>query len=139
VLAEGEPYDSPRAKAIAGPHAMISLHNQVEAAEAGFTRPPMPPHLLPLLGRYRELYLTYQPPEARYLTNHRGHLMFLKPEEEHLCTAELIAATTFTGTKPALRERLRALRDAGFSHFSITIRDGHSETLEEWVAVFEGV
>jgi hypothetical protein len=65
--------------------------------------------------------------------------MFLKPEEEHLCTAALIEATTFTGTAAVLRERMRALRYAGFSHFSITIRHGHPEMLEEWMDVFEGV
>jgi 5,10-methylenetetrahydromethanopterin reductase len=139
VLAEGEAYDSKRAKALAGPHAMIALHNQVEAAEAGFTRPPMAAHLQPLLEQYRALYMTYQPPDARYLTNHRGHLMFVKPEEAHLCTAALIQATTFTGTKDALREQLRALRDAGYDHFSITIRHGHPEMLEEWIEVFTGV
>jgi 5,10-methylenetetrahydromethanopterin reductase len=139
VLAEGEAYDGKRAKALAGPHAMIALHNQVEAAEAGFTRPPMAPHLQPLLEQYRALYMTYRPPDARYLTNHRGHLMFLKPEEEHLCTAELIEATTFTGTKAALREQLRALRAAGYDHFSITIRHGHPEMLEEWIEVFAGI
>ncbi|HWE75265.1 MAG TPA: LLM class flavin-dependent oxidoreductase [Stellaceae bacterium] len=138
VLADGEAYDSPRAKALAGPHAMIALHNQVEAAEAGFTRPPMPVHLQPLLEEYRRLYMSYQPPDARYLTNHRGHLMFVKPEEAQFCTAELIKATTFTGTKDALREQLRALRDAGFDHFSITIRHGHPEMLEEWIDVFAG-
>jgi 5,10-methylenetetrahydromethanopterin reductase len=139
VLAEGEAYDSKRAKALAGPHAMIALHNQVEAAEAGFTRPPMAAHLQPLLEQYRALYMTYQPPDARYLTNHRGHLMFVKPEEAHLCTAALIQATTFTGTKDALREQLRALRDAGYDHFSITIRHGHPEMLEEWIEVFAGM
>ena len=139
VLAEGEAFDSPRAKALAGPHAMIALHNQVEAAEAGFARPPMPPHLAPLLEQYRALYMSYQPPDARYLTNHRGHLMFVKPEEAHLCTAELIAATTFTGTQAVLREQLRALRDTGYDHFSITIRHGHPEMLEEWIEVFAGV
>jgi 5,10-methylenetetrahydromethanopterin reductase len=139
VLAEGEAYDSARAKAIAGPHAMILLHNQVEAAERGFKRPPIAPELAPLLERYRELYLSYRPEDARYLTNHRGHLMFVKPEEEHLCTAELIKATTFTGTQAELREQLRALRDAGFDHFSITIRHGRPEMLEEWAEVFSGV
>ncbi|HEX4192156.1 MAG TPA: LLM class flavin-dependent oxidoreductase [Stellaceae bacterium] len=139
VLAEGEAYDSPRVKAQAGPHAMIALHNQVEAAEAGFTRPPMPAHLQPLLEEYRALYMTYQPPDARYLTNHRGHLMFVKPEEAPLCTAELIKAMTFTGTKEALREQFRDLRGAGFDHFSITIRHGHPEMLEEWIEVFAGI
>src|SRR6185437_12664318 len=139
VLADGEADDSPRVIAQAGPHAMIALHNQVEAAEAGFTRPPMPAHLQPLLEQYRALYMTYQPPDARYLTNHRGHLMFVKPEEAQLCKAELIKATTFTGTKDALREQLRALRDAGYDHFSITIRHGHPEMLEEWIELFQGV
>ena len=55
VLADGEAPDSPRAKQQAGPHAMIRLHNAIEAEDGGFTRPPLPPHLAPLLERYREL------------------------------------------------------------------------------------
>jgi hypothetical protein len=65
--------------------------------------------------------------------------MFVKPEEAPLCTAELIKATTFTGTKEALREQFRDLRGAGFDHFSITIRHGHPEMLEEWIEVFAGI
>ena len=33
----------------------------------------MPPRLTPLVERYKEIYLGYQPEDARYLTNHRGH------------------------------------------------------------------
>jgi 5,10-methylenetetrahydromethanopterin reductase len=118
---------------------MISLHNLTEAAEAGFTRRPLPPHLAPLLDAYKKVYLSYQPADARYLGNHRGHLMFLRPEEQDLCTADLIRATTFTATKPELRERLRKLRSAGYGHFSITIRQGHPDMLEDWAEVFEGL
>jgi 5,10-methylenetetrahydromethanopterin reductase len=139
VLAEGEAPDSPRAKAQAGPHAMIRLHNAIEAAAAGFTRPPLPPSLEPLLERYRAIYQSYAPADARYLSNHRGHLMFLRSEEQAICTAELIRATTFTATASELRERLRALARACFSHFSITIRHGHPEMLEEWAELFAGV
>jgi 5,10-methylenetetrahydromethanopterin reductase len=139
VLSEGEAPDSARAKAQAGPHAMIALHGAIEAEESGFPRRPLPPHLKPLFERYREIYRSYEPADARYLTNHRGHLMFLRPEEQAICTAELIRATTFTATKPELRERLRALRDAGYSHFSITIRHGHPEMLEDWAELFAGV
>ena len=99
----------------------------------------VPPALAPLLERYRQLYLQYEPADARYLTNHRGHLMFLRPEEEALCTEGLMRALTCTGTKPELHERLRALRDAGYDHFSIHIRHGHPEMLEEWADVLEGV
>jgi 5,10-methylenetetrahydromethanopterin reductase len=136
VLSDGEACDSVRAKAQAGPHAMIALHGAIEAEESGLPRRPLPPHLRPLYERYREIYRSYEPADARYLTNHRGHLMFLRPEEEPLCTAELIRATTFTATKPELLDRLRSLRDAGYSHFSITIRHGHPEMLEEWAELF---
>jgi 5,10-methylenetetrahydromethanopterin reductase len=95
--------------------------------------------MVPLVERYREIYQRYEPADARYLSNHRGHLMFLRPEEEALCTPQLIAATTLTATKPELQDRLRALRDAGYTHFSINIRHGHPEMLEDWAEVFAGL
>jgi len=139
VLAEREPFDSPRARAQAGPHATIALHNLVEVEQFGNMGRTVPPALAPLLERYREIYRSYEPPDARYLTNHRGHLMFLRPEEHEVCTADLIRTMTCTGTRPALRERLRELRGAGYNHFAISIRHGHPEMLEEWADVFSGV
>jgi alkanesulfonate monooxygenase SsuD/methylene tetrahydromethanopterin reductase-like flavin-dependent oxidoreductase (luciferase family) len=65
--------------------------------------------------------------------------MFLRPEEHEICTAELIRATTFTGTKAELREQLRELARAGFAEVGVTIRYGHPEMLEEWADVLEGV
>jgi 5,10-methylenetetrahydromethanopterin reductase len=139
VLQDGEPFDSPRAKAQAGPHATIALHNLVELEQFGSFGRNVPPALAHLLERYRAIYQTYQPADARYLENHRGHLMFLRPEEQELCTAELIRAVTFTETKPVLQERLRELRSAGYNHFSVHIRHGHPGMLEDWADVFAGV
>jgi 5,10-methylenetetrahydromethanopterin reductase len=139
VLKDGEPYDSPRAKAQTGPHATIALHNLVEAEEFGDMGRRVPPPLIPLVERYRQIYLRYEPADARYLTNHRGHLMFLRPEEQALCTADLIRSITFTATAPELQERLRALRGAGYTHFAVNIRHGHPEMLEEWAEVLAGV
>ena len=42
--------------------------------------------------------------------------MYLRPEENDICTAELIRSTTFTGRKDDLRERIRELGAAGFTH-----------------------
>jgi 5,10-methylenetetrahydromethanopterin reductase len=139
VLKEGEAFDSPRARAQTGPHATITLHNLVEAEEFGNMGRSLPPTLAPLLERYREIYRTYEPGDARYLENHRGHLMFLRPEEQEVCTADLIRAVTFTETRPALQDRLRELEAAGYTDFSIHIRHGHPEMLEEWADVFAGV
>ena len=139
VLAEGEAADSARAKAQAGPTATIALHSLVEREQFGDLGRPIPRELGPLLERYRKIYLDYEPADARYLSNHRGHLMFLRPEEGEICTAELIRATTFTGTRAELRERMRELQRAGFDHVGVTIRHGHPEMLEEWADVLEGV
>jgi 5,10-methylenetetrahydromethanopterin reductase len=92
-----------------------------------------------LLDRYRAIYQTYEPAGARYLENHRGHLMFLRPEEQALCTAELIRAVTLTDTKSALQGRVRQLRDVGYNHLSVHIRHGHPGMLEDWADVFAGV
>ncbi len=139
VLGDNEAGDSPRARAHAGPTATIALHSLVEREEFGDLGRPIPPQLAPLIERYRRIYLEYEPADARYLSNHRGHLMFLRPEEQAICTAELIRATTFTGPKDELREQLRELARAGFDHVGLTVRHGYPEMLEEWADVFEGV
>jgi 5,10-methylenetetrahydromethanopterin reductase len=139
VLEDGEAFDSPRARAQAGPHATVALHNLVEAHEFGNFGRGVPPELTPLVDRYREIYRAYEPADARYLQNHRGHLMFLRPEEQEVCTADLIRTVTFTGTRAALRDRIRELGAAGYNHFAIRIAHGHPEMLEQWAEVFEKV
>jgi 5,10-methylenetetrahydromethanopterin reductase len=139
VLEEGEAFDSPRARAQAGPHATVALHNLVEAEEFGNFGRGVPRALTHLVERYREIYRRYAPDDARYLENHRGHLMFLRPEEHEVCTAELIRAVTVTGTRAEVRERIRELGAAGYNHFAIRIAHGHPEMLEQWADVFEKV
>jgi len=139
VLQDGEAYDSPRAKAQAGPTATVVLHSLVEREAFGDLGRPLPPELAPLLERYRRIYHGYEPADARYLANHRGHLMFLRPEEREVCTAELIRTTTFTGPRALLREQLQELARTGYGHLGITIRHGHPEMLEEWAELLEGV
>ncbi|HEX6511080.1 MAG TPA: LLM class flavin-dependent oxidoreductase [Chloroflexota bacterium] len=139
VLKPGEAYDSPRVKAIAGAHSTVVFHSNAEQEEFGDLRRRVPPQLAGSAERYRDIYRSYEPVDARYLSNHRGHLMYLRPEEEELCTADLIRSVTFTGPKEDLRERLGELGKAGYSHVGINAGYGHSERLEEWAEVFEGV
>jgi 5,10-methylenetetrahydromethanopterin reductase len=139
VLAAGEPYDSPRAKAQAGPAAAIALHNLAEQREFGTIGLKVPPHLERLLDEYMKVYVGYEPEDARYLSNHRGHLMFVRPEEEHLITADLIRQSTISGTVPELRDKIRALRDAGYTQFSTHVRFGQPTMLDDWAGVVEGV
>src|SRR5207247_11043013 len=98
----------------------------------------VPPQLSHLAERYQQIYEKYEPADARYLSNHRGHLMVLRPEEQEVCTAELIRALTMTATKAELQERLRELGRLGYTHFAVRIRHGHPETLEEAADGVEG-
>ena len=89
--------------------------------------------------RYQEIYDAYQPPDAKYLTRHRGHLMFLRPEEEPFITGEMIRQVTMTGTVPELRERLQALAKGGYSQWVIQVVPGHEDALEDWARVIEAI
>lgn len=139
VLNDGEAYDSPRAKAQAGPSATIALHSLVEREAFGDLGRPVPPQLAALVERYRQVYLKYEPADARYLSNHRGHLMFLRPEEGELCSAELIRSSTFTAPAVELRERLRELSGSGYRQVMLNVGYGCPERLEDWAGVFAGI
>ena len=140
VLKEGEPADSPRVKAQAGPAAAMVFHNNAEEDTLGTLGIPAPPQFKAKFERYREIYRGYEPADARYLANHRGHLMFLRPEEHEIVTGDVIRAFTFTGTKPELVEQLRAVKAAGFKQFGCHIRTGQEMAmLEDWAEVCAAV
>jgi len=138
VLEDGEPADSPRALAEAGPYAAVVLHNLVETSAAGSLDGHLPPFLVAAVERYREVWNGY-PEGERHLHNHRGHLMFLRDEEREIIDAEMIEALTFTGTRTALAERLRALDAGGYDQFVIQLVEGHEHALEDWSTLFHGL
>jgi 5,10-methylenetetrahydromethanopterin reductase len=139
VLAEGEPYGSPRAKAQAGPHAAMVLQHMVGTSHRTDLEAQGPTELSTLVAEYQKIYDNCEPRDARYLQFFRGHLMYLLPEEEHLIKGDLIRELTFTGTMPALRDKLRMLRDAGYRQWTIQLVPGHEDAIEDWARVIEGV
>ena len=133
VLEEGEPADSARAVAQAGPRAAMLLHRAADAALAGLPMmASMPPAIAETAAGYVELARRFTPQGAHYLENHRGHLMFVKPEERPFVTAELIRLTTFTATEKELKERIAALADAGYSEIALQIVPGQEQAIEDW-------
>ena len=130
VLADGEKADSARAMAQAGPRAAVMLHRAADEALVGL-KPGVAMLRTPEIDGYIEA-MRKHPAEARYLENHRGHLMAVKTPERPFVTAELIRRTTFTGTEPDLLDRIAALRDAGYSQFTIQLVPGQEAAIEEW-------
>lgn len=136
VLKNGEPADSPRSIAQAGPLVAVLFHNLVETTSAGSMEGVLPEPVNAALEQYRKIYKSFEPADARYLQNHRGHLMFVKPEERPLLTAALIEGFSFTGTADVLLERLRILKSTGYSQFAIQLVEGHEDALNDWSELF---
>jgi 5,10-methylenetetrahydromethanopterin reductase len=133
ILEEGEPVDSPRAVAQAGSRAAMLLHRAADQALAGFPNTtPVPAAVAGIVAGYVELARGFRPQGAHYLENHRGHLMFVKPEERPFVTAELIRLTTITGTEKEIKDRIAALFAAGYSEIAIQIVPGQEHAIEDW-------
>jgi 5,10-methylenetetrahydromethanopterin reductase len=137
VLRPGEPADSPHAMAQAGPRAATLLHRAADAEQQGWdnTMQVAPEGIAEAVAGYVEMARGFEPADARYLQNHRGHFVFVKPEERRYVTAELIRRTTFTATEQELTQRVAALRDAGWSQLVIPITPGEERALEDWARI----
>ena len=131
VLKDGESADSERAMAQAGPRAAVMLHRAADEALAGL-KPGVAMLSTPEIDGYIEFARGFKPEDARYLENHRGHLMFVKPEEKKFVTAKMIAETSFTASEAEIKKRIEALKAAGYSQFTIQIVPGQEKAIEDW-------
>ena len=141
VLDPGEPADSPRAKAQAGTLVSTILHNFMEAEERGsIGLGAVEGPLGEAVEKYRRLYDSYTPRDARYLTLHRGHVLFLREDEEHIVTADLMRTFTMTGTEHEVVGWVRDLNKAGFNQVTFQMTPGQEQdSLERWARVAEKV
>jgi len=137
VLAPGEPADSERAMAQSGPRAATLLHRAADAEQQGWSNTMSVAHqgIEDEVRGYVELARGFEPADARYLFNHRGHFVFVKPEERRFVTAELIRRTTFTATEQELTQRIEALRSAGWNQLVIPITPGEERALDDWARI----
>ena len=129
VLRPGEPADSERAVAQAGPRAATQLHRAADADQQGWQNTMQVSHegIAVAIAGYVEMARHFEPVDARYLENHRGHFLFVKPEERRFVTAELTRRTTFTATEQELTQRVAALRDAGWKQIVNPVTLGNEE------------
>jgi 5,10-methylenetetrahydromethanopterin reductase len=133
LLRDGETLDSPRVRAEAGPRAAVLLHRAADVDMEGWLNTsPVPDSVKAVLQGYVEAARRFEPADARYLMNHTGHCVAIKPEEERFISAELIRQTTFTGTEQDIKQRIEAMRDGGLSQLVIPIVPGHEAAIEDW-------
>jgi 5,10-methylenetetrahydromethanopterin reductase len=136
VLADGETAGSARAVAQAGPRAAVVLHRAADEDMEGWQNTsPMPPGLETEMRGYIDTARGFDPADARYLINHRGHFVFVKPEERQFVTAELIRRFTFTATEQELKQRVEALRAGGYAQIVVGITPGEEHAIEDWARI----
>jgi 5,10-methylenetetrahydromethanopterin reductase len=138
VLEPGEPLDSPKAMAQSGPRAAVLLHRHADLDQQGWQNTTVveaPEGIADEINGYVEMARKFEPADARYLNNHRGHFVFVKPEERKFITAELIRRTTFTAPLQELTQRIEALRSAGWKQIVIPIAPGQEAALDDWAKV----
>ena len=136
VLEPGEPADSPRAMAQAGPRAAVLLHRAADLDMEGWKNTSdVHPSVQANVDGYNATARTFEPADAKYLMNHRGHFLFVKPEERPYVDANLIRRTTFTAGEQELKQRIEALRDSGWNQFVIAIAPGEERALEDWARI----
>lgn len=137
LVRDGETYDSPRVRAQAGPTAVMVLHNLMERQYGDLGTGGIEDETL--LAAYQALYDSYEPEDARYLTLHRGHALFLREDEEPLLNAEFIQRVSCSGTVDELADRVRALEDAGYTNACFLVLPHLPDAIDDWARVMERV
>lgn len=136
VLRKGEKTTSRRVMAQAGPMVAVMLHDMVESTSAGALAHVLPPVINGALEGFRKVYQGYQPADARYLSVHRGHLMFVRDDERPFVIRELIENFTFTAKPEVMRERVQSLAESGYSQFTVQLVEGQEDAIDDWAEVF---
>jgi 5,10-methylenetetrahydromethanopterin reductase len=111
LLEPGENYDSPRARAEAGPWAMVALHALYESVKSADAAPAPIRATFAAYKEYADRRFANNP--AYYMDLHDGHGLYVQPGEERFVTAELIRHATMTATPQDLALRLSALEAEG--------------------------
>ncbi len=122
----------------AGPGAAVTMHNfSDEGGAMGGAQLQGP--LADLHAEYMKIHAGYEPEDAKYLSNHRGHLMFVREDEAPLYTPEFIRAASMSGTFDELVSNMRILKEAGYSQVVIQLVHGQEAAIEEWAEVFKAI
>ncbi|HIG43676.1 MAG: LLM class flavin-dependent oxidoreductase [bacterium] len=138
VLTGDADEDEARLMAQAAPQTAVMFHNLADevGAMGGANMEAGP--LSNVLADYLIQHQQYEPEDARYLENHRGHLMYVRPEETHV-TPELAMATTLSGRHEEIVRRVREIKDAGYKQVTVQVVHGHESAIEDWARVFQDV
>jgi 5,10-methylenetetrahydromethanopterin reductase len=120
-----EQVDSPRLRAFQGPWVTSHLHGDLGG---GAEDPNTPAVARDAVARYRRVVAGMRA-DAPWIENHRGHSIFVRPEEEELISSELLTAVCQIGTKEELIAEIRDLEAVGVDELLWQVVPGFEEEL----------
>ena len=77
----------------------------------------------------------FEPPDARYLNNHRGHFVFLKPEEREVHHRRTDPPHDVHCNRAGTEAADRGFARCGWSQLVIPITPGEERALEDWARI----
>lgn len=135
LIREGETYNSKRVRQQAGPTAVMVLHNLMERQYGDLGTGGIEDD--ELLAAYQAVYDGYEPEDARYLSLHRGHALFMREDEEPLISGEFIRNVSCSGTVDELSDRVKAMADMGYTNVCFLVLPHLTDALDDWARVME--
>jgi len=118
-----EPLDSPRLMGFQGPWITSHLHGDLGK---GSKDPNTPEIMHQAVAEYGKLRPGMRQ-DAPWLENHRGHSTFVRPDEAHVLSGELLGAVSQIGTAEELIEEVRALEAIGFEELVWQVIPGYED------------
>ena len=134
VLGEDQGKNAEKLMLQAAPWTAVMLHNLAESDPKIYSKLPLKHRSV--LEAYLNIYKDYRPADAKYLENHRGHLMYLREEEKKIIDPDFVRATTMSGSKQELRDKFLLLAESGYEDFVVQLIPGEEAAIEEWADVF---
>ncbi|GAB3200992.1 hypothetical protein GCM10027062_21860 [Nocardioides hungaricus] len=119
-----EPSDSDRLRGFVGPAVTQHFHGDLGF---GVEDPRTPPLLREAARRFHEEVGRHIEGPAPYSRQHRGHAIFVRDEEAHLLTPELIEAVCQIGTAEELLGEIAAMEEAGVDEIVWQVMPGHED------------
>ena len=139
ILREGETATSTRVMDLGGGKAMAAVHFWVDhVLLQGHTLPDFVPEPVRIaVEGYIEMFADQAKGEAPYLELHKGHGLYVRPEEQALLTPELVAATSFVASPKALLESIESHRQSGVDQVLFSMMPGHDYVIDDLAEILD--
>jgi alkanesulfonate monooxygenase SsuD/methylene tetrahydromethanopterin reductase-like flavin-dependent oxidoreductase (luciferase family) len=125
-----EDVDSERLRGVVGPWVTVMLHGLAETL-ANFDDASLSP---PIKEAVRQYASFDRRRDAPWIDLHRGHHLYVRPEEQALLNPELMQEVAIVGTAPELVDEIGRLEAAGVTEIYWQLHPGHEDELERFAS-----